>query len=1139
MSTDDSIRTDASTVHRSALKIDAATVDSHRDVVDPPTAEAKTVIRSIASLSESNSGSEVGSVIPVNLSGNLSGNLSENLSGNPPGSLSAPIDRTPAAVAKVLLGQRLNHFLLEEMIGGGGMGAVFRAHDEQLDRTVAIKVIPFVSEDADLQRRFRNESQSAAKLDHPRIAKVFDTGNHGQWHYIVFEYVEGTNIRDWVQQHGPLSIDEAVFYTVQLADALQHVASRGIVHRDIKPSNVLIAGDGKIKLVDMGLARSESFELSEDMTASGVTLGTFDYISPEQASDPRDADLRSDLYSLGCTLYFMLTGSPPYPGGTMLQKLLSHGNAPPPDARTLRGEVSVNLVAVIQKMLAKKPADRYQTAGDLIADLHVVAARDGLTRSRQAGSFVASEPNPLVAWLERHLPWVAALTLLIAVAGWLHLESVATRDDIVVPATASRPVRVTVPPSQTATGDVEADAAAGSPTIGMPSESDPSNLIGDSTGGVPFAIVPALETPRLTDFPVPPELITSARVGEMRPGDMRLGELRIGDVRPGDYRSDPPGSTAPSARTETAAIAGSRSPSAASTPTVSPPVSPTVSPTQAGSASTTGAPAAGLLATSPKSSELSKSALAMEMAMMSGLPLVADPNADVNPIPRTAIPGQPASTGVDVPPARDQLNRDQINRDQINRDQLNRDQAAILGGAVGSAGNDFVGNQTRPRQSRWNESAIVPTIVPAIVPTIVRIVGPALVNQSRADLGDEPIVLFDSSGAALASSLADALRIAKRYAITRIDVAVPVLITEPVRVDLDHLRITSSVGGGSVIVFQPGPRLSMEPSEMFSVGDHPIEFNDLHFVWNVPSDELDGGTMFKLHENRSIELTDCTITINNPSLREAVYAFDIVTDPEKRGVANRSQRDPSMINILGFRDGGDAVGVQDVFPLVDLKLYNVIVRGQISMIHMDYAAKLWLDWDNGLLAVTDRMIDTAGARLPPPPGSGAIKLSMMRVTAHVPKGIVRTRLGVSGSHAVPIDRLARKSVFIVDPALPHFEITGLPPQDVKSQWLDIEGSGNAYVVDPALNDPLFQISTLDGQVLTTRFSELSTKTPGWVDENRPRWSVKWASIRLTDLAAGNRRASDYRQVNGVSPPGFDEKSLPTLPIASGTVIGSP
>ena len=250
MPSEESIRTDASTVHRSGEPIpepNGATTtggesqessDSSAGVDADQLAQANTVIRGSSRIDKSSQRPE----LP---------------------------DRTPAAVAQVLLGQRLNQFLLEEMIGGGGMGAVFRAHDEQLDRTVAIKVIPFVGDDPDLQRRFRNEAQSAAKLDHPRIARVFDAGNHGEWHYIVFEYIEGTNIRDLVNGNGVMSIDEAVFNTSQLAGALQHAADRGIVHRDIKPSNVLIGAGGKIKLVDMGLARSDNIDLSED-NATGI-----------------------------------------------------------------------------------------------------------------------------------------------------------------------------------------------------------------------------------------------------------------------------------------------------------------------------------------------------------------------------------------------------------------------------------------------------------------------------------------------------------------------------------------------------------------------------------------------------------------------------------------------------------------------------------------------------------------------------------------------------------------------------------------------------------------------------------------------------------------------------------------------------
>lgn len=150
-------------------------------------------------------------------------------------------------------------------------------------------------------------------------------------HYIVFEFIEGVNLRDRVEQIGPLSLSEAVSFTYQIAQALAHSSHRDVIHRDIKPSNVLITPDGKAKLVDMGLARlTRVAQANNDLTASGVTLGTFDYISPEQARDPRGADVRSDLYSLGCSFFYMLTGRPPFPEGTVLQKLLQHQADVPP-----------------------------------------------------------------------------------------------------------------------------------------------------------------------------------------------------------------------------------------------------------------------------------------------------------------------------------------------------------------------------------------------------------------------------------------------------------------------------------------------------------------------------------------------------------------------------------------------------------------------------------------------------------------------------------------------------------------------------------------------------------------------------------------------------------------------------------------
>ncbi|WP_417736437.1 serine/threonine protein kinase [Rosistilla oblonga] len=339
---------------------------------------------------------------------------------------------TPAEVAKVLEGAELGNFRLQCLIGGGGMGAVFRAADTRLDRTVAIKVIPRVGEDPDLQRRFKNEAQSAAKLDHPNIARVYDVGQENGWHYIVFEHIDGINLRDLVAQEGVLSIDDAVYYTRQVAEALEHANERGVVHRDIKPSNVLVTSSGQVKLVDMGLARSQHVEVTDDMTASGVTLGTFDYISPEQARDPREADVRSDLYSLGCTLYFILVGRPPFPGGSIVQKLMNHGNAAPPNPAVFRPEIHPDLTAIIHKLLAKKPSDRYPRPADAIADLHHLSKQLGLTRSAAMGTTSVPTPSVWPSLLQQHLPWIVAVSLLLLSTVWIQMMS-AGESDLQIP----------------------------------------------------------------------------------------------------------------------------------------------------------------------------------------------------------------------------------------------------------------------------------------------------------------------------------------------------------------------------------------------------------------------------------------------------------------------------------------------------------------------------------------------------------------------------------------------------------------------------------------------------------------------------------------------------------------------------------
>lgn len=333
---------------------------------------------------------------------------------------------TVASLARVLIGQQLDHFQLHELVGGGGMGAVFRASDTRLDRIVAVKVIPNLGRDLETLRRFRVEAQSAAKLDHPHIARVYYVGETEAWSYIVFEYVEGVNLRDLVIRQGPLSIDDTVCYACQVAEALQHASERSVVHRDIKPSNVLVTSEGIIKVVDMGLARTTALDQSaNDLTASGVTLGTFDYISPEQARDPRIADVRSDLYSLGCTMYYMLSGRPPFPEGTAMQKLLMHGSVQADDLRDFRDDISPDLSAIIRKLMAKKPVDRYQVPFDLVADLQCLADLEMLTKSQNAVGVVVAPVTAERSLFEITTPWIMGILAILGSTWYLHSQHLA------------------------------------------------------------------------------------------------------------------------------------------------------------------------------------------------------------------------------------------------------------------------------------------------------------------------------------------------------------------------------------------------------------------------------------------------------------------------------------------------------------------------------------------------------------------------------------------------------------------------------------------------------------------------------------------------------------------------------------------
>jgi serine/threonine protein kinase len=298
------------------------------------------------------------------------------------------ISRTPQAApganaqfANLVRGRKLAHFELEEPIGVGGMAAVIRARDLHLDRPVALKVLPpEMAADPENVRRFEHESRAAAKLDHENIARVYYCGHDKGLHFIAFEFVEGENLKARIQRLGRIPVAEAVHYTLQIASGLEHASARGVVHRDIKPSNIIIGENGRAKLVDMGLARSLDKPAEDGLTHSGVTLGTFDYISPEQAIEPRNADVRSDIYSLGCTLYQMLTGQPPVPEGTAARKLHFHQSEEPLDPRQLNPDIPDEVAAILARMMAKDPQQRYQQPALLVQ--HLLAAAGKLSSVR-------------------------------------------------------------------------------------------------------------------------------------------------------------------------------------------------------------------------------------------------------------------------------------------------------------------------------------------------------------------------------------------------------------------------------------------------------------------------------------------------------------------------------------------------------------------------------------------------------------------------------------------------------------------------------------------------------------------------------------------------------------------------------------
>jgi len=279
-------------------------------------------------------------------------------------------------------------YRIVELIGRGGMGCVYRAEHRLMNRTVAIKVInPQLVQNAQAVERFRREVQAAAKLSHPNIVTAYDAEQAGNAHFLVMEFVEGTDLASVVNQRGPMSVAEACDCIRQAADGLEHAHERGMVHRDIKPHNLMLTASGQVRILDFGLAGfatefvADAASVRADdtsdagsvghahLTAIGSVMGTPDYMAPEQAANAHAADIRADIYSLGCTLHFLLTGKPPFEADSVVAKLMAHVDQPPPTLTSTRTDAPLELSAVVARMMAKNPAERFQTPAEVAAAL--------------------------------------------------------------------------------------------------------------------------------------------------------------------------------------------------------------------------------------------------------------------------------------------------------------------------------------------------------------------------------------------------------------------------------------------------------------------------------------------------------------------------------------------------------------------------------------------------------------------------------------------------------------------------------------------------------------------------------------------------------------------------------------------------
>jgi serine/threonine protein kinase len=339
----------------------------------------------------------------------------------------------------------LSNYVILDKLGEGGMGAVFKARHRRIGRVVCLKVLHSTGRRSpEVVERFRREARTAAALNHPNIVVAHDADEADGIPFLVMEFVEGRDLARLVEADGPVPPDRATALVLQVARALEHAHRRGVIHRDIKPHNLLLeegvggqetevtgqrsevsedtARPGSrpvVKILDMGLARFDSYlghnpdaTTHASMTSSGVIMGTVDYMSPEQALNGRLADHRSDIYSLGCTLHFLLTGRVVFDGETVMEKLVAHREAPVPSLRTARADVTRGLDAIFRRMVAKDPAARYASAAELVRDLEALRAGRTPAAERDLEPFRTRT-------MRRRVALAAVAVAVVGVGAWL------------------------------------------------------------------------------------------------------------------------------------------------------------------------------------------------------------------------------------------------------------------------------------------------------------------------------------------------------------------------------------------------------------------------------------------------------------------------------------------------------------------------------------------------------------------------------------------------------------------------------------------------------------------------------------------------------------------------------------------------